>query len=143
MGRPRTVAVPLALERAERAFLATGYAGTSVDDLVAAVGLRRGSLYREFGSKRGLFLAVLRHRLGASSPSATSGELLDLLLVAAQERGRDDAEVAGLVRMAAARLAPTLQEAATLLGSRLLTRLHPEHPDDAEGDTDGHPDRGR
>ncbi|MCP2256205.1 transcriptional regulator, TetR family [Prauserella aidingensis] len=37
-----------------------GYAGTSLEDLLAASGLGKGSLYGAFGDKRTLFLRVLR-----------------------------------------------------------------------------------
>nr|WP_218891281.1 TetR/AcrR family transcriptional regulator [Actinomycetospora corticicola] len=37
-----------------------GYAGTSLEDLLAASGLGKGSLYGAFGDKRSLFLRVLR-----------------------------------------------------------------------------------
>ncbi len=36
-----------------------GYAGTSVDDLMKATGLGKGSLYGAFGDKRAMFLRVL------------------------------------------------------------------------------------
>jgi TetR/AcrR family transcriptional repressor of nem operon len=39
-------------------FWATGYAATSVDDIVAATGLGKGSLYGAFGDKHKLFLRV-------------------------------------------------------------------------------------
>jgi TetR/AcrR family transcriptional repressor of nem operon len=47
------------LERAMRLFWQRGYEGTSIDDLVTATGINRGSLYATFGSKCGLFLAAL------------------------------------------------------------------------------------
>ncbi|WP_353485842.1 TetR/AcrR family transcriptional regulator [Apilactobacillus xinyiensis] len=40
-------------------FLSNGYEATSLDDLVNATGLLRGSLYAAFGSKRSMFLEVL------------------------------------------------------------------------------------
>lgn len=52
---------PEVVERAMHAFWAHGYAATSVQDLVTATGLGRGSLYGAFGDKRGLFLRALRH----------------------------------------------------------------------------------
>jgi len=61
MGRPRGFSERTILEAAADAFVRGGYEGTSVDDLVHALKLHRGSLYRAFGSKHGLFLAVLRH----------------------------------------------------------------------------------
>jgi TetR/AcrR family transcriptional regulator, transcriptional repressor for nem operon len=49
------------LERAMTAFWTRGYEATSIDDLVAATGINRGSLYGTFGDKQGLFLAALDH----------------------------------------------------------------------------------
>ncbi|MCF3932901.1 TetR/AcrR family transcriptional regulator [Acuticoccus sp. M5D2P5] len=44
---------------ARKAFAEKGYAGASMDDLTAAVGLTRGALYHNFGDKRGLLAAVV------------------------------------------------------------------------------------
>lgn len=43
---------------AARLFLERGYEATAIDELVVACGLHRGSLYKAFGSKRGIFLAA-------------------------------------------------------------------------------------
>lgn len=45
---------------ARRSFAQVGYSATSMDDLCGEVGLTRGALYHHFGSKEGLFEAVLR-----------------------------------------------------------------------------------
>jgi TetR/AcrR family transcriptional repressor of nem operon len=58
MPRPRGFTEPDVLIAAREAFWATGFAGTSLDDLTAATGLGRGSIYGAFGSKRDLFLRV-------------------------------------------------------------------------------------
>jgi TetR/AcrR family transcriptional repressor of nem operon len=50
-----------ALDKAMEAFWARGYEATSVQDLVEAMGLHRGSIYAAFGGKRSLFLKALRH----------------------------------------------------------------------------------
>jgi TetR/AcrR family transcriptional repressor of nem operon len=47
------------LDRAMAAFWTRGYEATSIDDLVEATGIGRGSLYGTFGDKRQLFLAAL------------------------------------------------------------------------------------
>lgn len=47
------------LERVMRVFWAQGYEATSIDDLVGATGLKRGSLYNAFGGKERMFLAAL------------------------------------------------------------------------------------
>ena len=49
------------LRRAMEAFWARGYEATSINDLVAATGINRGSLYAAFADKRGLFLRALEH----------------------------------------------------------------------------------
>jgi TetR/AcrR family transcriptional repressor of nem operon len=48
-----------ALARARDVFWAKGYAGTSAQDLVDAMGINRGSLYGTFGSKRLLYERAL------------------------------------------------------------------------------------
>src|SRR5205823_10867316 len=41
-----------------------GYEGTTLDDVAAAAGVTKPIVYRHFGSKQGLYLALLeRHRL--------------------------------------------------------------------------------
>ncbi|UIP59389.1 TetR/AcrR family transcriptional regulator [Agromyces marinus] len=47
------------LRVATRNFADSGYAGVALEDLVAEVGLTRGALYHHFGSKHGLFAAVV------------------------------------------------------------------------------------
>ena len=47
------------LQRATEVFWRCGYGATSVSDLVTATGLKPGSIYAAFGSKKGLFLEVL------------------------------------------------------------------------------------
>lgn len=123
MGRSRTFDETAVLRAAAAVFVARGYEGASVDDLLGALGLHRGSLYQAFGSKRGLFLAALTHHVRAVLPAGTAdGSTLDLVLVAAVERGPHDAEVAALVDEGVALLGA---HAPHVLGARLLARLHP------------------
>ena len=49
------------LSQAMMVFWRNGYQATSIQDLVEATGVNRGSLYATFGDKCGLFLAVLDH----------------------------------------------------------------------------------
>ncbi|WP_329130192.1 TetR/AcrR family transcriptional regulator [Streptomyces sp. NBC_01476] len=59
MARTREFDTTAAVEAAMAAFRRTGYEGTSIQDLVEATGLGRGSIYGAFGSKEGLYLAAL------------------------------------------------------------------------------------
>ncbi|MBA5778442.1 TetR/AcrR family transcriptional regulator [Stappia sp. F7233] len=61
MARPRTFAPDAALARIKDAFWEKGYEGTSMQDIEAATGLKKQSLYRLFGDKRQMYLAALRH----------------------------------------------------------------------------------
>jgi TetR/AcrR family transcriptional regulator, copper-responsive repressor len=58
-GRPRQYDPERALAKAAEAFWKHGYAATSLDDLVAATGMNRPSLYAAFGDKRDLYLRTL------------------------------------------------------------------------------------
>jgi TetR/AcrR family transcriptional repressor of nem operon len=60
MARPREFDPDAALDRAMQTFWAKGYERTSLDDLCAATGLSRSSLYGGFGNKRTLLLRSLR-----------------------------------------------------------------------------------
>ncbi|MFI5709048.1 TetR/AcrR family transcriptional regulator [Kribbella sp. NPDC051620] len=59
MARMREFDTEAAVEAAMTSFRRTGFAGTSIQDLVDATGLGRGSLYAAFGNKEGLYLAAL------------------------------------------------------------------------------------
>jgi TetR/AcrR family transcriptional regulator, transcriptional repressor for nem operon len=61
MARQRAFDRDVALDRAMTAFWSKGYSATSIEDLVAHMGIQRGSLYATFGDKRTLFLAALDH----------------------------------------------------------------------------------
>ncbi|WP_328959501.1 helix-turn-helix domain-containing protein [Kitasatospora purpeofusca] len=125
MGRPRGFDEAEVVRSAAELFAGRTYDGTSIDDLVAHLGVHRNSLYKTFGSKRGLYLAALRwsleHDLApligriaeAAGPleavrealaAPATGTGLDLLLLAAVERAPVDTEVAGMVAEAFAAL---------------------------------------
>jgi AcrR family transcriptional regulator len=55
-GRPRAFEAETALVQAMDVFWKDGFAATSLDDLSAATGLNRPSLYGAFGDKRALYL---------------------------------------------------------------------------------------
>jgi TetR/AcrR family transcriptional repressor of nem operon len=61
MGRPKQFDHEKALDQAMRLFWQRGYGATSVQDLVAATGVNRSSMYSTFGNKQRLFLAAVDH----------------------------------------------------------------------------------
>ena len=125
MARTREFDVDAAVSAAMEAFRRTGYEGTSMRDLAEATGLGSGSIYAAFGSKEGLYLAALdlyRQRyalplidllrsgndarevirevfVGSVDEIAEDGTRQACLIVAAaMERARDDAQVAARLR---------------------------------------------
>ncbi|WP_030934896.1 TetR/AcrR family transcriptional regulator [Streptomyces sp. NRRL B-24720] len=152
MGRPRTFDTDQAVGTAATLFATYGYEGTSVDDLVTATGIHRGSLYKVFGSKRGLHLTALRNHLDheihpaiaviatltdpaqaltTAIASYDNGPAAGLLLLAAAERAPHDPEVAAMVAEGITALEDALrpshgdaaaQLASTVLGARLRLR---------------------
>lgn len=61
VGRPRAFDMNEALDAAMEVFWRKGYEGASMVDLTTAMGINSPSLYAAFGSKKGLFHAVLDH----------------------------------------------------------------------------------
>ncbi len=133
MGRPRSFDEPTVVEAATRVFLKRGFEATSIEDLMTACGLHRGSLYKAFASKRGIFLAALERMVHELPESAltpdelATADTLDLLLIASVELAPNDREVGELVRRACAVLAEQdhpgrHEQPAELLGRRLLVR---------------------
>src|SRR5260221_7639183 len=59
-GRPRAYQPDIALAKALDLFRKDGFAGTSLDDLSAATGMNRPSLYGAFGDKRELYIKSYR-----------------------------------------------------------------------------------
>ena len=59
MARPRSFDPDEALDLARDVFWEKGFQGTSLDDVTAATGLAKPSLYAAFGDKNALFLKVL------------------------------------------------------------------------------------
>lgn len=59
-GRPRAYQPEVALGKALELFRSSGFAATSLDDLSAATGMNRPSLYGAFGDKRELYIKSYR-----------------------------------------------------------------------------------
>lgn len=73
-GRPRSFDPDEALDRARAVFWNLGYAATSLDDIAAATGLNRPSLYAAFGDKHALYIAALK-RSGREAAGALAQAL--------------------------------------------------------------------
>jgi len=61
MARPRQFEEIQVIEKLMKVFWDKGYEATSMQDLVAASGLLKGSLYGAFADKRAMYLAALKH----------------------------------------------------------------------------------
>ncbi|MBO2449381.1 TetR/AcrR family transcriptional regulator [Actinomadura barringtoniae] len=67
MGRTREFDTDVVVAGAMEVFWRRGYEATSIQDLVEATGIGRGSLYAAFGSKDGLYEEALRRYAGQST----------------------------------------------------------------------------
>lgn len=61
MARPKEFERDKVLDRATRLFWERGFAGASISDLEAAMGIGRTSIYASFGAKEDLFMAAIDH----------------------------------------------------------------------------------
>lgn len=71
-GRPRSFDPAAVLGAVRDAFWKNGYSATSLDDLCAATGLNRPSLYGAFGDKKALYLAALQQSRREMTASLTA-----------------------------------------------------------------------
>ena len=117
MARPRKFVEDQVIEAARDQFWAHGYAGTSLDDLVAVTGLGRGSLYGSFGDKHTIFMralddysnttmAAVRTELRESAESAYD-RLVRHIRSMARANARDSKRHGCLTAKSAAELAAT------------------------------------
>ncbi len=70
-GRPRAYDPEVALAKATETFWSQGFAGASLDDLSAATGMNRPSLYGAFGDKQTLFKTALDAYMDRSRAAMT------------------------------------------------------------------------
>ncbi|MBW5405987.1 TetR/AcrR family transcriptional regulator [Morganella morganii] len=97
-GRPREFDREVALRKAEQVFWQRGYEGTSMSDLVAALGIASARIYAAFGSKENLFreaIALYLAEDGAFADAAmaepdTRSAIKQLLTGAVDTYTRDD-----------------------------------------------------
>lgn len=64
------------VEEAARLFIEQGYTATSIEQVAGAAGSGKQTIYRRFGSKEGLFLAVLKRTVDRLVELARSAETL-------------------------------------------------------------------
>jgi TetR/AcrR family transcriptional repressor of nem operon len=131
VARPREFEREVVLDRAMQVFWSRGYQATSIQHLVARMGIQRGSLYGTFGDKRALFFAaidrydrVVTAKLLATLEGPGSGKdairrFFRLKVELAMEPGRPRG---CLVTNSAAELASRHRGTATRVGA-VLTRI--------------------
>ena len=92
-GRPRQYDPDRALAGAADAFWQSGYAGTSLDELSAATGMNRPSLYAAFGDKSDLYLKTLERYRDQSRALA-----LELLAMPVHNEAEIEGAIGALAR---------------------------------------------
>jgi TetR/AcrR family transcriptional regulator, transcriptional repressor for nem operon len=151
MARPRKFVEDQVIEAARDQFWSHGYAGTSLDDLVAVTGLGRGSLYGAFGDKHTIFMRALDEYSTATlagvraelRDSAKSGyeRLVGHIRTMARVNATDSRRRGCLTAKSAAELAATDKEVARRV-KRFLDAYQTELAEtiaaaQREGDLDG------
>jgi TetR/AcrR family transcriptional regulator, mexJK operon transcriptional repressor len=114
----RTVSAPkhdAILDAAKRVFLRAGYSA-SMDLVAAEAGVSKQTVYNHFGSKEGLFRAIVEH---------VSGELLDVLV----ERDSARPDPAATLEAIARRFLTLLLTPSYLALHRMLVAEAPRFPD--------------
>lgn len=110
MARPRGFDTETLLQQAGELFIRRGFNATSIDEIVHATGVVRGSLYSIFGSKQGIFVAALKLAAGQWEESDTSRSRTG------QARGEGGSEtLVNLVNVALFDIAPHNREVADLV----------------------------
>lgn len=91
MSRPKKFVPEIVLHKAMDLFWTRGYAATSMDDLVHAMGISRASLYATFGDKKALFLSALSayhesQLIPKLKKMIASGDILQSLITMVEKR---------------------------------------------------------
>ena len=116
-GRPRSFDPDEALRRATARFRTYGFAGTSLDELSEATGLKRPSLAAAFGDKRALYIAAIdrliarveRQLLRLGEAKLPVGELVERVLIGGIDlymTGSDGPEGCLIINTATTQAAP-------------------------------------
>lgn len=128
MARLREFDTDVALDAAMQAFWLRGYEATSMADLMAAMGLKKGSIYKAFKDKHSLFMLALQQYLDqanafnrqhleeAVSPKAGVSDLLQAIV---SQRGNDRHRRGCFMLNSLVELAPHDEAVRTLLEEHL------------------------
>jgi len=83
MSRPREFDYTEVISKITQLFWEKGFAGTSLDDIMRATRLKKGSLYSSFGNKEKLFGLALKHYAarGPARPERGAGAVATLVLL--------------------------------------------------------------
>ncbi len=120
MAIPRPFKEDEVVEKAAHFFARAGYNATSVDDLVIETGLKRGSLYKAFGSKLNLF-SICFERYAVEQDWTKSELGIDLVIVCLRDVVDQDRLLRRKCRSALATVSKS--QAANLMGSRLIRKV--------------------
>lgn len=107
----REATIHALLTVAQQTFASVGYAAASTEEIVAQADVTRGALYHHFGSKQGLFEAVLR---------AVQTDVANRIAAAAAQPDAWDQLVAGCYAFLAASTDPAIQQIMLIDGPAVL-----------------------
>ena len=112
---PKRVAM---LDAAKRSFLERGFTATNLDEVAAAAGVSKMTIYSHFGSKEGLFIQVLEQVIAERSTDTPSldGDV-------------DEAELVDTLMAIAVDLVETVQDPEVVGLRRVLVAEQPRHPE--------------
>ena len=148
-GRPRSFDEGVVLDQARAVFLQKGFDATSLDDLSAATGLTRPSLYGAFGNKEALYRRVLEHfivrmrrgfRAGSQGATDLHSALAGVLRAAIRVYTEDGTAALGCMLVGTgATLTPTSPTVADMMRAALaemetgFARMFARHAPDRDG----------
>lgn len=95
MGRKKSFNQQEVIAQMSQVFGQHGFEGTSLDDLVKATGLLRGSLYRAFGSKQGMFIVSLNANLANFEMTPLTWRLLLIAMLELTSNSQAVREIVG------------------------------------------------
>ena len=128
MARLREFDTEAALDSAMQAFWLRGYEATSLADLMAATGLKKGSIYKAFKDKHSLFILALRRYLEqrnvhhrqyleeATSPKAGISQWMHSII---EQRGHDPSRRGCFMLNSVVELAPHDEAVNQLLSAHI------------------------